>query len=846
MLVGKSNMSVQPTDLLFNNFNQLRKVPEIDTNGGTILSIEEREEIDPTDNCKVQVIVYHILSADGSEESTTTTRRKLKVNCTQSLRRLEFTDGKEAKVEEKTELITGDLYGFHEPVIQDNSQHLTFQTNDPNSQFFLNDMYRQSEAGFMNMLNQEKNTFLELFPDLFSEMRTKPKFFEMPSTKAETIVNADGSTTTKYHSSKSYSSHFSKQETFINGVKKESKSKFRAFLEYKGPQGGFQLKMNDNADGDISEDEETENDDKTSRLALSEIADNHSGFAIEGARSIPAIAVTTAKRYDKAWYAVKELVDSEQRYVEKLRLLEDVFRKQVVDEKALDKTTISYIFANISSLYQFHNSHLLPQLMDRLREWSSCRKICDVVKKQAPFLKMYSEYTHNYKKASAVFEDCLKKKKQFAQIVKRIEKMSECENLPLVSHLICPVQRVMRYQLLLQEYKKHLIESDPDYSDCNEALSLVLEAASHANEMMRKLDRYKNVLEVQEQLGNTITLVSPSRELLKKVKLLKISSSTNKAEERILFVFNDLFLLASERNMFGVAKFKMRAIFDAYYSQIYEGDNLEREHSFYLRGTDGNVDGQSAKPSRRVELSCETAKSKNELMQVLWNVINDANDRKNSFPKSISCSSSFSSGKYESKWCAKCENDIRWPSKSIKCSGCNLKYCKRCFGNLKNEDKKKRICSSCNVNMDENGQAALSKLLTRLDMLAVPAMEGEIINSSDVMLKCNGKTCQRYFVLRKDFCLYSYGSNEDTVALAMCPVSGCEVSHINEKYGFQLKHINRSYDIITHDAASQAKWMAVLDLAANAKHPSHDSGNEDENNSGGELNNIKKRVSNLF
>lgn len=41
MLVGNSNMSVQPTDLLFSNFNQLRKVPEIDTNGGTILSIEE-------------------------------------------------------------------------------------------------------------------------------------------------------------------------------------------------------------------------------------------------------------------------------------------------------------------------------------------------------------------------------------------------------------------------------------------------------------------------------------------------------------------------------------------------------------------------------------------------------------------------------------------------------------------------------------------------------------------------------------------------------------------------------------------------------------------------------------
>lgn len=42
------------------------------------------------------------------------------------------------------------------------------------------------------------------------------------------------------------------------------------------------------------------------------------------------------------------------------------------------------------------------------------------------------------------------KKKRFNEIVREIEKDPMCENLPLISHLICPVQRVMRYQLLLQ------------------------------------------------------------------------------------------------------------------------------------------------------------------------------------------------------------------------------------------------------------------------------------------------------------------------------------------------------------------------------------------------------------
>lgn len=43
-----------------------------------------------------------------------------------------------------------------------------------------------------------------------------------------------------------------------------------------------------------------------------------------------------------------------------------------------------------------------------------------MVRKQAPFLKMYSEYTNNYDRATRVFEE-MKKKKKFADVVREIE-----------------------------------------------------------------------------------------------------------------------------------------------------------------------------------------------------------------------------------------------------------------------------------------------------------------------------------------------------------------------------------------------------------------------------------------
>uniref|UniRef100_A0A8R1ILP1 Uncharacterized protein n=1 Tax=Caenorhabditis japonica TaxID=281687 RepID=A0A8R1ILP1_CAEJA len=95
----------------------------------------------------------------------------------------------------------------------------------------------------------------------------------------------------------------------------------------------------------------------------------------------------------------------------------------------------------------------------------------------------------------------------------------------------------MRYHLLIQEYKKNLQPSDADFDDTTVALELVLQAAAHANEMMKKLDGFGKVIEVQEQLGNSISLVSPGRELIKVGTVQKISSTTEKTEVSIcLFV----------------------------------------------------------------------------------------------------------------------------------------------------------------------------------------------------------------------------------------------------------------------------------------------------------------------
>jgi hypothetical protein len=65
---------------------------------------------------------------------------------------------------------------------------------------------------------------------------------------------------------------------------------------------------------------------------------------------------------------------------------------------------------------------------------------------------------------------------------------------------------------------------------------LVSTAANHANEAMKKIDKFKELLEVQEKISGAVDLVSPTRELLKEGKIVKISTRSGDHQERYLFL----------------------------------------------------------------------------------------------------------------------------------------------------------------------------------------------------------------------------------------------------------------------------------------------------------------------
>lgn len=174
-------------------------------------------------------------------------------------------------------------------------------------------------------------------------------------------------------------------------------------------------------------------------------------------------------------------------------------------------------------------------------------------------------------------------------------------------------------------------------------------AAKHANEAMKKIDQFKQLLEIQESLGGAVDLVSPTRELVKEGKIVKISARSGDHQERYLFLvspdnfgrpsarqralspsrsqFTDLLLLCSPRLISnrvigvgsGLPPYRVRATFGVAQVEVLEGDNLETANTFYLR-----------EGAKSVELYTGTQEEKEAWIDALFAAMTELTRRKSS------------------------------------------------------------------------------------------------------------------------------------------------------------------------------------------------------------------------
>uniref|UniRef100_H9GZM7 FYVE, RhoGEF and PH domain-containing protein 1 n=1 Tax=Equus caballus TaxID=9796 RepID=H9GZM7_HORSE len=547
----------------------------------------------------------------------------------------------------------------------------------------------------------------------------------------------------------------------------------------------------------------------------------------------------------KVFHIANELLQTEKAYVSRLHLLDQVFCARLLEEarnrSSFPADVVHGIFSNICSIYCFHQQFLLPELEKRMEEWDRYPRIGDILQKLAPFLKMYGEYVKNFDRAVELVNTWTERSTQFKVIIHEVQKEEACGNLTLQHHMLEPVQRIPRYELLLKDYLLKLPHGSPDSKDAQKSLELIATAAEHSNAAIRKMERMHKLLKVYELLGGEEDIVSPTKELIKEGHILKLSAKNGTTQDRYLILFNDRLLYCVPRLRLLGQKFSVRARIDVDGMELKESSNLNLPRTFLVSGK-----------QRSLELQARTEEEKKDWVQAInstllkheqtletFKLLNSTNREDEDTPPN---SPNVDLGKRaptpirekEVTMCMRCQEPFNSITKRRHhCKACGHVVCGKCSEFrarlIYDNNRSNRVCTDCYVALHgvpgsspACSQHTPQRRRSILEKQASVAAENSVICSFLHYMEKGGKGWHKaWFVVPENepLVLYIYGAPQDVKAQRSLPLIGFEVGppeageRPDRRHVFKITQSHLSWYFSPETEELQRRWMAVLGRA---------------------------------
>uniref|UniRef100_A0A3Q1GBQ3 FYVE, RhoGEF and PH domain containing 4a n=1 Tax=Acanthochromis polyacanthus TaxID=80966 RepID=A0A3Q1GBQ3_9TELE len=550
----------------------------------------------------------------------------------------------------------------------------------------------------------------------------------------------------------------------------------------------------------------------------------------------------------KLFKIASELLHTEKAYVARLNLLDQVFCAKLMEEAnkgTFPVDVVKNIFSNISSIHAFHSQFLLPDLEKRMGEWASTPRIGDILQKLTPFLKMYGEYVKNFDKAMELLKQWIDRSPQFKAIIQEIQSQEVCGCLTLQHHMLEPVQRVPRYEMLLKDYLKKLPQEDSDRRDAEKSLEIIATAATHSNSAIRKSENLKKLMEIYEMLGEEEDIVHPSNEFIKEGHILKLAARNTSAMERYLFLFNNMLLYCVPKFSLGGTKYTVRTRIGIDGMKVLETTNEDYPHTFQVSGKE-----------RTLELQASSEQDKADWIKAFRETIEIFQLKNESFKnaqKDVEEVSKAELGKRAPRWirdnevtmCMKCKEPFNaLTRRRHHCRACGYVVCWKCSDNkVKLEydgNKVNKVCRDCYSILKGEGIAEGKKK----GILEIEA--GQFADSS---IMCGflqysekNKLWQKVWCVipeKESLVLYLYGAPQDVKAQCSIPLLGYSVDDsagpTDHPASFRLSQSKSVHSFAAETEDLKQRWLKVIRLAVTGDLPerphSNGSGSLDNNNS---------------
>ncbi|GAB1287569.1 Rho guanine nucleotide exchange factor (GEF) 26 [Apodemus speciosus] len=269
------------------------------------------------------------------------------------------------------------------------------------------------------------------------------------------------------------------------------------------------------------------------------------------------LSQTVSQEERKRQEAIFEVISSEHSYLLSLEILIRMFKDSKELTDTMTKTERHHLFSNITDVREA-SKKFFTELEARHQNNIFIEDISDIVEKHtASTFDPYVKYCTNEVYQQRTLQKLLATNPSFKEVLSRIESHEDCRNLPMISFLILPMQRVTRLPLLMDTICQKTPKDSPKYEVCKRALKEVSKLVRLCNEGARKMERTEMMYTINSQLEFKIKpfpLVSSSRWLVKRGELTAYVEDTVLFSKRMskqqvyFFLFNDVLIITKKKS----------------------------------------------------------------------------------------------------------------------------------------------------------------------------------------------------------------------------------------------------------------------------------------------------------
>ncbi|XP_016949538.1 protein vav isoform X2 [Drosophila biarmipes] len=250
--------------------------------------------------------------------------------------------------------------------------------------------------------------------------------------------------------------------------------------------------------------------------------------------------------FEQRDYVIRELIDTESNYLDVLTALKTKFMGPL--ERHLNQDELRLIFPRIRELADIH-TRFLDKLRESLTPNAKVKMAQVFLEFREPFL-IYGEYCSCLLGAIDYLADVCKKNQIIDQLVQKCERDYNVGKLQLRDILSVPMQRILKYHLLLDKLVKETSPMHDDYRSLERAKEAMIDVSQYINEVKRDSDHLVIIQKVKDSIfdlhllqnGNGSDLLQYGRLLLDGELHIK-AHEDQKTKLRYAFVFDKILIM---------------------------------------------------------------------------------------------------------------------------------------------------------------------------------------------------------------------------------------------------------------------------------------------------------------